>query len=175
MISRVATLLIVLPFLIAGCARKEADDDYASDPPSVANVNPKQESPVVRDTKPAKGKKTAKPPVDPAEEELKKNAQDLHEYTANLKKTIPYDMKRFADAGFKAESYEKDPLRDWFMVVVVRVEPVYLHDKITGQTKKYTRAKLVRNNPKPPTINPRTGSLTSIPETFTWVTVDMLP
>jgi hypothetical protein len=45
---------------------------------------------------------------------------------------------------------------------------VYLTDKITGQTAKYTRAKLTRNNPQP--YRPGT-----FPEPFAWAKVEMLP
>lgn len=106
--------------------------------------------------------------------ELKRNAKDLKEYTDWLKSTVPYDMKKFTDAGFKAESYKKDPKREWFTEVVLKVEPVYLTDKITGETKKYTKAKMVRNNPAPASVNSR-GGITSVPVPFAWESITMLP
>ncbi len=125
--------------------------------------------------RPAKGQSNPKSPTTPdPDAELKRNAQDLKEYVDKLKRAVPYDMKKFTDAGYKAESYKKDPKREWFTEVVLKVDPVYLTDNITGETKKYTRARMVRNNPPPTTFNSR-GGVTSVPVPFEWESITMLP
>lgn len=139
---RVTFLVLLSAFL--GCGKK-ADSDVAppaSTPPAATpkGENPPKASPKIEPK--------AEPTVDP-DAELKKNAKDMQEYVAKLKATVPIFVKDFTDKGFKAERYEVDPKRDTMLyTVMLKVDPVYLKDKITGETKRYTRARMIRNEPR---------------------------
>jgi len=65
-----------------------------------------------------------------------KAARDLEAHTEELKAKVPFDVKQFTDKGMKAESYAKDEAYGHFKELVIKVDPVYLTDKITGQTTK---------------------------------------
>jgi hypothetical protein len=104
----------------------------------------------------------------------KPKSQDLGEYTKLLKEKIPFDIEAFKKTGMTAETYVKDEKIDHFLELVVRVEPVYLTDRLTGKTSQFTRARLVRNNPAPAIVNPL-GGVRRAPELYAWASIQMLP
>lgn len=135
---------------ITGCA-KGVTPETSVDVPAVERL---PAPPVVNKTDP--------------DEELKRSAKDLEEYTKELKTKVPFDTKAFQKSGMKAESYVKDDANGHFKELVIRVDPIYLTDKLTGQSTKYTRAKFTRNNPRP--FRPGT-----VPQIFEWAKVEMMP
>src|SRR5437588_120832 len=86
-------------------------------------------------------------------------ATELHEYTAQLKAKVPCDLKRFADAGMKAEHYTAhEHYPDLFQQLTIRVESVTSTDRLTGKSERYTRARLTLG-PLDPPESPRVGDL----------------
>lgn len=140
-----------------GCGKNE---------PTKASLAPYSEPAPKVNPEPPPPKPKAEPKVEPKQDpdaELKKNAKDMQEYVAKLKATVPIDVKEFTDKGFKAERYEIDPKRDAMLyTVMLKIDPVYLKDKITGEIKRYTRARMIRNEPRA-----GTGTV------FEWITVVM--
>jgi hypothetical protein len=75
--------------------------------------------------------------------------QDFDEYINKLKGSVPVEKPAFVDRGYRAIEYKmNDELPSVFSWVLMQVEPVRLHDKATGKTLRYTRAKLTANNPR---------------------------
>lgn len=73
---------------------------------------------------------------------------DYAEFETVIKRNIPIDRPGFVKAGCKAESYRMDTFqRDEFLEVVLKIEPpVWLRDKVTGKTERYTKARLIRSS-----------------------------
>ncbi len=102
-------------------------------------------------------------------------AEEYETYVESLKKRVSFGVPQFKQSGMTAESYTKDPNdEDLFIELTVQIEPVYIRDSLTKQTKLYTRARLVRNNPTPVRMT-RPGTLSHIPEPYAWAKVEMLP
>lgn len=105
---------------------------------------------------------------------IKPESSDLEAYKAQLRAKVPFEVKKFADAGMKAESYVKDESVGHFKELTVALDPVTLTDKLTGKTARYTRAKFVRNDPEPYRA-PRPGVPGRGGEVFAWASVELLP
>ena len=142
-----------------GCSKKESGGDgYGASTPSARKREDSANLGAV-----------AKSEDGDNDEELKKSAKDMAKYTAELKENVPIGPQEFIKAGFKADSYVKnDKYDNLFKEVVVRIDPVYLTDQITGLTARYSRARLILNNPRP--YGPG-----RIAEPFAWRTIEMLP
>jgi hypothetical protein len=94
--------------------------------------------------------------------------ESMEAYTKELKARVPLDPDEFKRKGLTAESYVKDDAYPLFREVTLRVEPVCLRDDLTGKTATYTRARLIRNDPRP-------GDKRHAPEPFEWARVEMFP
>lgn len=163
------TRFAFIAILLAGCGKPTKDTSDAPLTPLTHNpqrVTPQPPKPYEPSKPEPTPKEETKATPDP-DEALKAKAEDMGEYIAGLKNGVPFDIKKFTAKGFKAESYEKDTRREWFMSVVLVVKPVYLTDKITGVTARYTRAEMTRNDP---VARPNT-----VPTPFEWVKIKMLP
>ena len=158
-----ATTLLFLLAAVAGCGKKpDPTAPSLAPPPIVVQKKGEEPAPAVKEQPKPPVKEPA--PVDP-DLELKKNAKDMGEYTAKLKETVQIFIADFTKKGFKAQSYEKDPKVDtMFLTIMLKVEPVYLKDTITGETKRYTRARMFRNTP-------RIGS----GQVYEWSEITMMP
>jgi hypothetical protein len=69
--------------------------------------------------------------------------KDMQSYIRELKPKIPVQIEQFKSIGLKADSYEpSNKFPDLFGTVTVKVDRVYLEDKVTGKSGLYSRAKL---------------------------------
>jgi hypothetical protein len=75
-------------------------------------------------------------------------ARDFAEYVAELRNTVPVRVDEFKAKGLKCDKYETSVLAgiEIFDSLVLTIEPpVTLKDTLTGKTKKYKAARMVRS------------------------------
>jgi hypothetical protein len=105
--------------------------------------------------------------------------RDYQTYTAELVRTVPFDVDSLKSSGLKADAHVVD--RDYtafFVELVLRVEPVRLRDAESGKTATYTRARLVRSGLHQPAPIPlrQGGRFVEAPlMNGRWHGVEMLP
>lgn len=106
-------------------------------------------------------------------------AQDYQTYVNELKQKVPVESESFKRSRYAADSYTVDDNYPTFFVeMVVRVEPVRLHDAVTGKTQTYTRARLGRDPSPAPGIVPLREAQRRAQEAALnarWSRVEMLP
>ena len=105
--------------------------------------------------------------------------RELDVYTSELARRVPIDTEGVKKSGYKVESYVTDDNHPAFFVeLVIRVEPVRLHDAITDKTATYTRARLTRSYGQPPGVTSIRGNWRQAQTAALnahWETVEMLP
>jgi hypothetical protein len=83
------------------------------------------------------------------EPEKPHDVQDYQSYVEGLRKTVKDSPEGLVRQGLLAESYTMDDAKystGYFKMLVVKVDPIWLKDSVTGKTAKYTRVRLT--NPK---------------------------